>query len=163
MLEWYHLVMISAAAGAAVLAWNVPRAVVWIVAGAISYVTSAWWHNAGLPGAAYYGAATNLVICYLLWIFAVRRYEMRVWNCFHLMIILDLLYLSGFITDHMLFAVSLEVVNLVALSIIALTGILERAHGTAWNSRDPGWRGVVYRGLWKERSLASRPWWQRAD
>ncbi len=74
-MEWYHLVMIGAAVVAAALAWNVPRAVLWIVAGAISYVTSAWWHTAGLPGATYYGAATNLVICYLLWIFAQRRYE----------------------------------------------------------------------------------------
>jgi hypothetical protein len=162
MLAWYHWTLIGAAAISAALAWNVPRAPMWIALGAISYVTSAMWHNAGWPYATQFGAATNLAICYLMWVFADQRWEMRVWNAFHLMLLIDLLFIFGWIRSQYDFAVSLEIVNLVALIFIGATGIAERAD--AWRSArgaDLHRTGLVHRALWAERSLASRPWWQQ--
>lgn len=158
-MAWYHAMMISAALFALVSSWQLPRARLWIGAGAFSYASSALWHNYGLPYPVYYGAATNLVLCYLLWIFAQQRYEMRVWNAVHLMLVLDLLYLTGFIRDKIAFAVSLEIVNLVALALISLTGIMERCHVTSWADRYTGWRALIYKSLWAERSRNSKPWW----
>lgn len=161
MLAWYHIVLISAAVIAAGLAWNVPRAVLWVGGGAIGYAVSASWHNAGLPYATQFGAATNLVICYLFWIWAEQRWELRLWNFFHLMLVIDMIYIFGFMTDKFLFAASLEIVNLAALIFIGSVGILERAGGhSAWvfGSR---WDSLVYRTLWAERSDHSRPPWQK--
>ena len=160
-LEWYHLVLLSAAAISAGLAWRVPRAVIWIGLGFASYVTSAMWHNAGWPYATVYGAATNLVICYLFWIFSNRRWEMRLWNFFHLMLVVELLYIFGAIRDQFTFAVTIELINLAALIFIGLTGIFDRVGGGihSWVSH-PRRSGFIYRALWAQRSDNSRPPWQ---
>ena len=161
-LEWYHWTLISAALIAGALAWRVPRAVIWIGLGVVSYVTSAMWHNAGLPYATAYGAATNLIICYLFWIFSNRRWEMRLWNFFHLMLVVDLLYIFGAIRDQFTFAVTLELINLAALIFIGLTGMFDRVgdgiHSWASSPRRPDW---VHRTLWAQRSVNSRPPWQQ--
>lgn len=160
-MEWYHITLITAAIIAAGLAWSVPRAVIWIGLGAISYVVSAWWHNADLPYATQFGAATNLVICYLFWIWAEQKWELRLWNFFHLMLVIDMIYIFGFMTDKFLFAASLELVNLAALIFIGSVGILERAGGhAAWAFGSRG-DGFVYRTLWAQRPSHSRPPWQK--
>lgn len=158
---WYHWVLLSAATGAALLAWNVPRAVQWLCCGALSFVLSAMWHRAGWPYATAFGASTNLVICYLFWIFADQRWEMRLWNAFHAMLLVDLLYIFGAIGDHLTFAISLEFINLAAILLVAGTGIAERASG--FHSRPAHRRGTgfIYHTLWAARSVASRPWWQK--
>lgn len=127
MLEWYHWTLITLAIAAAVSAWHLQRAVLWISLGALSYVTSAWWHNAGLPYGAAYGMATNLAICFAIYGLAQQRWELRLWNAYHAMILLDILYLAGVIKTQLLFAVSLEVVNAAALFLIIGTGIMDRA------------------------------------
>lgn len=160
MLEWYHWTLIGAAALAALSAWHVPRAVFWIAIGAFFYVVSAMWHVYGFPYATAFGAGTNLVVCYLLWIFAEQRYEMRLWNFFHLMLVVDLLYIVGTIRDQITFAITLEVINLVALLFIMLTGIAERVNGLSIRPSDTGWARFVHRALFAERSTNSRPWWQ---
>lgn len=156
-----HLILTSAAVIAVALSWRVPRAKMWVGFGALSYVTSAWWHNAGLPYATEYGAATNLLICYMFWIFAERRYEMRLWNFFHLMLVVDLLYIFGAIHDKLVFAVSLELINLAALIFVGGIGIVERSGGIYTRAPRVRRSGLVYRLLWSERSIHSRPWWQK--
>ncbi|QAZ46747.1 hypothetical protein [Mesorhizobium sp. Pch-S] len=160
MLEWYHWTLITMAVLAAACAWHLPRAVFWIALGALSYVTSAWWHNAGLPYGAAYGMATNLAICLAIYSLAQQRWELRTWNMFHAMILLDILYLAGIIKTQLLFAVSLEVVNAAALLLIAATGIMDRA-GYA-RLRSGSYRGRRLFGL--ARALFSKrnhpPFWQ---
>lgn len=161
-MAWYHIVLIGAAIIAAALAWHVPRAVQWLALGALSYVSSAMWHNAGLPHGAFYGAMTNLAICYGLWIWADQRWEMRLWNCFHFMLIIDILYIVGIIRDQFTFAVSLELINLAAILLIAGTGIVQRVDGMDFGPYRHRWIDSFHRCLWPERSMASRPWWQRS-
>lgn len=156
-----HLILGSAAVIAALLAWRIPRAVLWIGCGALSYITSAWWHNAGLPYGTVYGAATNLAICYAFWILADAKWEMRLWNFFHLMLVVDLLYIFGAIRDIFVFAVSLELINLAALIFIGGVGIMERVGGVYSRRSRFGGSDLVYRALWAERSEHSRPWWQK--
>lgn len=161
-MAWYHIVLLSVWALAVALAWNVPRAVFWLSLGALSYVSSAMWHNAGLPYGTFYGAATNLLICYGLWIYADQRWEMRLWNLFHLMLMVDILYMTGAIADHLIFAEALELINFLAMLLISGTGIVERADGIRSGPYRNRWIDSFHRRLWPERSMASRPWWQKA-
>lgn len=158
-MAWYQALLVVGACTAGLLAWNVPRALMWIGMGALSFLASHWWHDAGLPYGAAFGAATNLAICYMLYAFAERRWEMRVWNCFHLMIVLDLMYMGGLIKSHYAFAVSLEIANWLALAVIGATGILERLrNGSPHHDLGWGWAGALHRALYEKRK--SPPFWE---
>ncbi len=158
MLEWYHTALVVGACIAAILAWNVPRANLWLGLGALSFVVSSWWHTAGLPYGPAFGAATNLAICAALYAWAERRYELRIWNAFHLMIVIDILRMTGFIKSHYDFAVALEVANWLGILVVGATGILERAgDGIAAHRSDAGWFGVVRRVLFAPRKHP--PFW----
>lgn len=160
-MHWYQSILLAGAVIAAALAWNVPRAVLWISLGALSFLASSWWHDAGFPYGAAFGASTNLAVCYVIYALAQLRYELRVWNSFHLMIVLDLLYMSGVIETHYTFAVSLELANWLALVIIGTTGILERVR---YGRRDipwrPGWLHNLHRALFAERKRP--PFWRES-
>lgn len=164
-MNWYQLALVIGAVVAAALAWNVPRAVLWIGLGALSAIASAWWHDAALPYPAVFGAATNLAICFALYAHSQLKWEMRVWNCFHLMIVIDLLYLSGWIYSHYDYAVALELANWLALLIIGTAGIAERAgYGPAWafaRRARTGWAGALHRRLYAKR--ADPPWWKVSE
>lgn len=160
-MQWYHFALIALAISSAVLAWNVPRAALWLSLGAASYVTSAMWHNHGLPYATFYGAVTNFAILAGMWIYADQRWEIRVWNCFHLMVLIDILYMAGFIKDRILFAEALELVNLAAILFVGTTGIVQRVDGIFLGPYRSRWIDFFHRRLWPARSMASRPWWQR--
>lgn len=160
-MEWYHWTLIGAACTAALLAWNVPRAVLWISIGAVFYLASAMVHNYGFRYATQFGGATNLAMCYLLWIYADQRWEMRLWNAFHLMIIIDILYIFGWIGSQYDFAVALEIINLVTLIFIAGTGAAERLNGVSSGPYLAGRPHSLHNLLWAERSDRSRPWWQK--
>lgn len=125
-MEWYHWMLILTCVLSGLLAWDVPRALLWLGLGAFSYVTSAWWHDAGFPYATLYGAFTNVVICGLLYKMADSKWEMGVFNLFIGMILIDLLYVCGVVKSPYDFAVALEVVNFCAMLLIGITGILER-------------------------------------
>ena len=161
-MPWYWIALVVGALTAAALAWRVPRAPIWILAGAASFVASVAWHKANLPYPAVFGAFTNLAVCFALYAYAKLKWEMRVWNCFHLMIVIDLLYLSGWIYSRYDYALALELANWLALLIIGTAGIAERAgYGPAWafaRRASPGWAGAVHRRLYAERN--DPPFWQ---
>jgi hypothetical protein len=158
-MHWYQFALLAGAVIAAALAWNVPRAVLWISLGGLSFLASSWWHDAGFPYGAAFGAATNLAVCYAIYALAQLRYELRVWNAFHLMILIDLLRMAGVIKTHYTFAVSLELANWLAILIIGTTGILERVHnGRRDFSWRPGWVHHLRRALVSERKRP--PFWK---
>lgn len=158
-MHWYQTALAIGAVIACALAWDVPRAVMWISLGALSFVASSWWHDVGLPYGAAFGAGTNIGICFLLYAYAELRWEMRLWNVFHLMIVIDLLNLFGVVRSHYDYAVALELANWMALLLIGATGISERAgHGVSAGHFDPRRPGLVHRALWSERSHP--PFWQ---
>lgn len=134
-MEWYHATLITMAAIAVALAWRIPEAVVTVGIGSFLYATSAWWHLGGLPGAMFYAVSTNLVMCFLLYPMpeTAGRWVDKVFSCYILMLLIDLLYVCGIIQSHYIFAVSLEIVNAYALLLIWAAGIAERAA----NGRSP--------------------------
>jgi hypothetical protein len=160
-LQWFHWTLLSALAIAMLLAWHVPRAPGWLALGALFYIASASWHNIGLPYGVFFGAATNFAMIGLLWVFADQRWEMRLWNFFHVMLLIDALYLFRIINDKFIFAASLELVNLLAMLFVAGTGVAERYDGSRDGRDSIGWAGNFYRSLFAPRDLAYAPWWRR--
>lgn len=163
-MNWYHIALLVGALGALILAWDVPRATLWIMCGVASFVTSYFYHISELPYPAVFGAATNLAVCFAIYAKAQLQYEMRVWNCFHLMIVIDLLYLSGWINSRYDFAVGLEIANWLALLIIGTAGVAERSGfgplGLFALRARAGWPRALLNRLWGERE--NPPFWQVA-
>lgn len=161
MLEWYHWTLIGLAIVAGLLACNVPRALFWLFLGAFSYITSAWWHNAGIPFGTLYGAGTNLFICWLLYRMAETRWEMGVFNCFIFMLLIDLLFVTDIIKSRETFAICLEVANAAAMLLIGATGILDRIGAARHDFRI--WGSSVlrrcHRALFASRKEYPR-WWR---
>ncbi len=160
-MAWYHWTLIGAALIALVAAWNVPRAATWILLGAALYVASAMWHVWGYPHGVVFGAATNFMMIALFWQFADTRWEMRLWNFYHLMLLVDALFLFGVIRDQFMFAATLELINLFALAFITTTGAMERIGGLSHGPADLGRAGGFHHALFAERASWSRPPWQR--
>lgn len=167
MDAWYLQALAGAAVVVALIAWRVPRAVLWIGLLALSFILSSIWHDFGLPYAALFGASTNLAVCFALYSLAQLRWEMRVWNCIHAMIIIDLLYYRGYIVNHADFAIGLELANWLALAIVGATGMMERfGWNDAWRidfSRRFSWTRFVYNRIWVPRSKNYRPFWQAKE
>lgn len=162
-LEWYHVTLIVMALVSGIAAWDVPRAVLWICLGALSYATSAWWHNMGLPYATVYGATTNFVICLLLAWLATTKYELWLFNAFILMLVIDALFVAGFISSRFTFAVSLEIVNAAAMLLVMATGISERIarhDGHSFGDHRPSFADYCNRALLKERTPHHQKWWK---
>lgn len=159
-MYWYHEAMIIGALVAGVSAWRVPNAVLWILCGAMSFIVSYLWYQAGLPNSVAFGAFTNAVIIMMLYAFARQQWELRIWNCFHLMLVLDILKLTGVIRSQEVFAVSLEVCNWLALSVIFWTGILDRAarHGLHSHGAVRRFFAPINRSLYKTRKHP--PFWE---
>lgn len=158
-MHWYHTALLIGALIAAGLAWHVPRAVTWVALGALSFIASGWWHDAGFSHGAAFGAFTNLLMCLALYAWAEQRWELRVWNVFHLMILIDILFLAGFIKNHYTFAVSIEVANWLAIFVIGAAGITDRARrGNSSRALGHGWAGAFDRALHEERKYP--PFWR---
>jgi hypothetical protein len=129
--------------------------------GGLSFVVSSWWHNAGLPYGAAFGAATNFAICVAIYQLSQHRWEIQVGKCFLAMILIDAIWLWGLIPSHYTYAVSLEAANWIALTIIGATGFAERARRHGHLSRGYGydWAHRAHRALWEERGKRP-PWWE---
>lgn len=159
-MHWYQAALLIGAVVAALLAWD-RRATLWIFLGVVSGVSSAIWHDSGMPYGAAFGAATNMAICTAIYLNWQWRWELQIAKCFMTMILIDAIWLWGLIPSHFWFAVSLEIVNWIALLIIGATGIAERArqHGILSRGYGYGWARAVHRTLWEHRG-SRPPWWQ---
>ena len=124
-MQWYHWTLLALTALAIVLAWRVPRAVLWVGIGALFYYLTASWHNAGLPNGVWLGAASNFAMIVLITRYGQDKWEWLLGNAFALMILIDLFHAAGYAT-RLQFAVALEIVNAAALLMIAGTGMVQR-------------------------------------
>ena len=148
MDDWYLWALAIAALGVLALAWNVPRAAMWIGLGALSFCSSGWWHDARLPYPEVFGAATDLAVICALYAYARLLYELIFWGCFIVMIFIDILSLTHLLNSHHDFAIGLEVANWLALVSIGAAGLANRAGiGRSWVAvfrARPEWPGAIY-------------------
>ncbi|MCW0235227.1 MAG: hypothetical protein OJJ21_16620 [Ferrovibrio sp.] len=160
-MQWYHEALLIMASVAAATAWRVPRAALWLSLGAFSYITSAIWHNYGMPYATVYGASTNFVICLLLSRYAAMKWEMLLFDAFIAMLLVDFLFVTGFIPTQYWFAVSLEIINAAAILLVWSTGITEMVQRNGWSFSGSGrnFLGRCHRALFSQRKAYPR-WWE---
>jgi hypothetical protein len=149
MTDFYLWTLAAAAIIAAALAWDVPRAPMWIALQALSFLISGWYHDAGFPYAAAFGAFSDLVIVCALYAQAQLLYELLFWGCFILMLAIDALSLTNILNSHFALAVGLEIANWLALISIGAAGMADRAGiGRSWVAvlrTSPRWTGAVHR------------------
>lgn len=155
MIHWYQFALVAGACIAAAVSWHLPRAWLWIAMGVGSFIASTAWVRYGLPYGAAFGAATNLAICFTMYALAEHRWEMRVWNCFHAMITLDILYLFGLIGSKSQFVIGLEIANWAALIVIGATGVMNGVH---LGYDHHGILGRIHRTLYSARK--DPPFWK---
>jgi len=158
-MPWYHLALIAGYAGAGLIAWNVPRGTLWAASSILIMQASYMWWEAGLPHGAFVGGALNIAMCLALYALARQRWEMTLWRCYHLMIVLDILFLLGAAT-HFQFAIGLEIANMMAIAVIGATGLMERLGNGVPRAHPSGWLGSMRRSLYAKRRVP--PWWQGA-
>jgi hypothetical protein len=182
MMEWYHYVMAGAALLAALAARKTPRAVIWVVSLAASFIVSVGYLRGYQAievsnlSAAYtdgklvpllrdwlppsiVAAACDAVVCVLIWFFGRERWE-TVWlyGISLAMMGTNLLYASGLIIgfppipDRGTLGSILEAMNLAALLLIGGTGILDRVQNVG-----SGIGGLVGRVLHLSRSYLRAP------
>lgn len=155
MYEWYQIALVVGAVITLVIAWEVPRAALWIALGGLSFVASSLWHDAGFPYGAAFGAATNFVVWLFIFSWARQQWEMRVINCFQAMIATDIVYfglqLYSTHPSHYAFATLLELWNWLALVVIASTAIMEPTYGRLPVLRNGRWFRVFEPVLFAER------------
>lgn len=157
-MTWYAFAILFGYAVAAALAWRVPRAPFWAASSAAVFYTSWLWWAYGLPAGVLFGGSLNLAMCFALYALAGARWELRLWNAYHLMLVIDILYLAGAAT-HFQFAIALELANWLAIAIISAAGILERTgHGHTGAHPAHGWLAALRLALYAKRSRP--PFWK---
>lgn len=161
-MDQFQTALLVGAVTTALMSWNVPRAVLWISLGGLSFLLSAAWQAHGMPYRDAFGAATNVAICLALYALAEKKWEMRVWNCFHAMILLDFLHMAGLIPSNYWLIVSLEIANWTALLIIGAAGITEWAGaGNSYRLVYPRRADFLRRALHEERT--DPPFWKAQE
>lgn len=160
-MEWYHQALLTMAAIAVITAWRVPWAATIVGVGTFLACMTSIWHSAGLPYGVLFGAITNLMMCVgLSMISNPSRMVDRVFSCYILMLLIDLLFVTRVIETQYIFAVSLEVVNAYALLLIFVTGFVERVgNGRVSRHSDSGLLDYLNRALLGESKPYSQ-WWK---
>jgi len=163
-MQWYHFSLIAAALIAGAAAWNVPRAWIWLLAGAASFVVSAMWWRAGLPYGAFVGAVTDAMIVIAIHVYGRRNWEMKVAQCFLAMMLVDIMQLFGVVQAGIVYSSVQEAINYIAMIVIFTTGAAQwvGAYGLDINSpRRHSPRFVREAGLYLAKRRASPPDWQK--
>lgn len=160
-MEWYHWTLLTMAVAAGVVSYQVPRAVLWLALGAASFIASAIWHRYGFPYATLFGATTNIAILAMLSRFAKDQWELGFTLCFVLMLMVDLLFVTGAIVSQYQFAVALEVINLLAIMIVMGTGLSDWIWKSGLHLHIPhrGLRDRVGAALHAPRT-SYKEWWR---
>lgn len=158
----YQMALLIGAIITVAIAHQVPRAMWWVLALALSFVLSTMWQEFGLPHREAFGTVTDLAIVAVMYVYAMQRWELWVMNCVILMILFNWIYALRYagldVLPHYWLITGLEVANWMAIIIISATGLLERQTddmGVANSDLDIGWADRCHRILYAERSSNS--------
>lgn len=127
----WQLALICGAGIAVWMAWGVPRAVHWVVLGALSFFASTAWTRYGFPYPPMFGALTDFCVWLAVFHYAEKRWELYFAFWFQAMIVIQLTYAFGGVADWSLDdssrVILLEICNWGALATIWLTAMTEKA------------------------------------
>ena len=179
-MDVYELALALAFTGAYIFTGNMPRARLWLILGALSYTVSSLYWAAGLPNPTIIGGVCDLAVCLGLYFLARQWWEMRVWNCYHAMILLNASYyidtmdspgllrmlsfhnllgwtasLAG-VSERFAYGALLDAANWAAILLIGGAAVAQAMvirHGVVASRRLGTWRGSVVRRVLAARKI----------
>lgn len=123
---WTYLLILVA-----VFVWNIagdlPRARVWILAGAVSFFASTAYIDLGLPFHPVVTLFFDAAVCLAIYFGGRETWEVRTYQIFQLSVLFSIFKMSKIIDSATLYASLLELCNLSALLLIGGTALLEKA------------------------------------
>jgi hypothetical protein len=150
MNEYQAALLIGATVGF-LISGSLPRARLYVVAGALSFAATSIYWGLGLPFPPWFSILADGAVCLLIYHVAQEPWELRLWRIFQGMILINLLFFMGAIGPHSAYIIALELMNWAALILIAGTSLLSgvSVNGDSFNSRwSPylRWAAVSLRG-----------------
>jgi hypothetical protein len=148
----FQIALLVAALITAAVSRHQPRALLWISAGAASFVLSTAWARYGLPYPAWFTGVCDATVCLLVYFFGRQKWEMGIGYLFQASVLLSIGYLTGVIGPHYAYVIGLEAINWAALLLINLTVV---ASMLGRNGVHFGWgtRGSI---RWTDRALHAK-------
>jgi len=125
-MNQFQAALMIGAIVALLLSTNLPRSWLWILAGAGSFGASTLYSRLGLPYPSAFSVACDSAVVLAIYHFAKEKYELVLWRVFQAMILVNILYLAGWIGPHWAYIIALEIMNWAALLFITGTAITER-------------------------------------
>lgn len=128
MIDWSLAIAALVVAG---LAWHVPRAVLWVVAAAVSFTISTIYWRLNGPYAEAVGGFCDAGVVLAIYFIAKQKWEMAMWRLFQTSVAINFVYLGGNLgifphIDHELFSAFLEAINWLALLMVGGMGLMQR-------------------------------------
>lgn len=135
MNRW-QMALLGGAVITMILSTRLNRAALWIFAGGVSFILSTAYARHGLPYPPFATMMCDAGVCLAIYFLADRQWEIWLFRIFQASVLVSLCYLTGLIGPHYWYITILEVLNWLALVLIAGTAILQfkGVEGNAWGS-----------------------------
>lgn len=140
-MDAYEFALLVGAVAAAAASWGSWRRVAWIVVGTVNFAVTTTYarHLSVLPPALFTGLFDAATVA-LIYTLARYRWEMALAAVFQVMVLTSLVYLTPVLDDRYIYVVALEVLNWLALVVVAGTRMMEIADDRLAAN---GWGGLV--------------------
>lgn len=151
-MNGWQIALLIGATIVAYLSARLPRAQLWILAGAASFFFSTAWARYGLPFPPAFTLACDASVCLMIYFFGREKWEIWLYRIFQASVLASLVYLAGpleffgrsMIMDHYVYVTVLELLNWTALFVIGGTSVMDWGHegfaGYRWGA---GLFGIV--------------------
>lgn len=158
----WQLALLIGAISAGMLVRDDRRSLIWIIAGAASFIISTAYQRSGLPGWPVATALCDAALCLLIYVGGRFQWELVLWKVWQTSVLISILYVYNWIPSRYVYVTALEVANWCALIVISGAAI-SRQVGHAWGSHHSSW---FIRSLCSAlRSIHSEsrrtPWWEK--
>ena len=120
----FQVALLIGAVITALISFRTPRAVIWIGAGAASFVFSTAYARVGWGYPPAFTAVLDASICFAIYFSAKTRWEMYLFLLFQGSVLVSTMYLAGIIGPHWAYIAFLEGINWLALGVIGGTSAL---------------------------------------
>lgn len=139
----WQLSLLAGACAVSIVCLRLPRAHLWIFAGAAAFVAATAWQRAGLPYHAAFTLSCDSCVCLAIYFLGRERWEIGLFRIFQVSVLTSLVFLAGPITlfgstlllSHGVYVIFLELWNWAALLLIGGVGLSEE-----WAARRSGGR-----------------------
>lgn len=127
----FQLALTLGALITAIISASLPRARLWIVLGALSFIGGTAYYRLGMPHYPVANLALDAIVCLTLYAIARERWELWLYHIFQFSVFVSLVFIclkafSPAMASHWLYVVCLETCNWAALIVIASTAAQDR-------------------------------------